>query len=243
MANDVLYLVPGWLCDRNLWRHQYATLRQHLDVRFPEERDFETLQDSATALLKVAPERFSIAGHSLGGRIALEVYRQAPERIERIALLNTSTSAGTQNEKYARQTMLTKALANGPGVIAREVLIPSLHPGNRTDRQITGAVMDMVERLSPEYLERQFAAMLNRPDSTDVLNMIDVPAMILFSHDDRNLPFERHGEIAARVRTGKLVLVEDCGHMSPLEQPRLVTRALEEWMARPVKGRALRVAV
>jgi pimeloyl-ACP methyl ester carboxylesterase len=238
MQKETLYLVPGWLCDRNLFRYQMNALSAVADVRVPDDRDFETLQELAESILEEAPERFAIAGHSLGGRVALEVYRMAPHRVTRIALLNTATTASSENERAARQNILKKALQQGPEVIAREVLLPSLHPGNRTDRTITSLIFDMVNRLSPHYLTRQFNAMVTRPDSTELLKTITCPALVVFAKDDRNLPFDRHGEIASRIPSAKLVIVDECGHMSPLEQPKVIQKALEDWLKVPVAATA-----
>lgn len=239
---ETLYLVPGWLCDRQIFRFQMARLAQICDVRVPDHREPETLQDLAAAILAEAPPTFSIVGHSLGGRVALEVYRQAPERVNRIALLNTATTGGNENERAARERMVKKALSQGMEVIAREVLMPSLHPGHRNDRTITSVLLEMVEHIQPDYLVRQFNLMVNRPDSTEVLYSIKCPALVVFSREDRNLPFERHGEIAHRIPTAVLEIIDECGHMSPLEQPKAILKALEDWLAVPAGKQVAEVA-
>lgn len=227
---EPLYLVPGWLCDRTIWRRIHNSLSRIAELHYPANRDFDTVSAMASAIIEEAPPRFSIAGHSLGGRVALEVYRQAPERVNRIALLNTATGPAGSNEERARQPLLDRAINEGMDVIARQVLIPSMLPEHRGDRQLVGLINEMVRGMSAEQIKRQFRAMLTRPDATPLLATIRVPVMMIFGRDDHYLPVDRHGGMVTRAPFARMAVIEECGHLSPLEQPESIVATLAEWL-------------
>lgn len=227
---EPLFLIPGWLCDETIWRRVHNTLAAVTDVAYPESRDYETVEAMAAAVLEKAPARFAVAGHSLGGRVALEVFRQAPERVSRIALLNTATGPAGPNEERARQPLLDRAINEGMQVIAKQVLIPSMLPVHRSDKQMVGLIMEMVDGMSAEQIKRQFRAMLSRPDSTPLLSKLTVPTLMIFGREDTYLPLDRHGGMVRLAPAARMEIIEDCGHISPVEQPRAVAAAMIAWM-------------
>ena len=234
-ANKPLLLLPGLLCDGSVWQHQVRVLADWGTAHSVEWSSEDSLPAMAQTVLRNAPERFSLAGHSMGGRVALEVYRAAPERVERIALLNTGykpLAAGQagEDETRGRYALLEIACSQGMRAMAEQWLPPMIHPDRHADTQLVEAILDMFARKTPEMFAAQIKALLNRPDATGVLEQIDCPALVLTGREDGWSPPSRHSEIAGKIRSSKLVIVPDCGHMSHMERPEAVASALREWL-------------
>ena len=234
-ANKPLLLLPGLLCDGSVWQHQARVLADWVTAHSVEWSSEDSLPAMAQTVLRNAPERFSLAGHSMGGRVALEVYRAAPERVERIALLNTGykpLAAGQagEDETRGRYALLEIACSQGMRAMAEQWLPPMIHPDRHADTQLVEAILDMFARKTPEMFAAQIKALLSRPDATGVLEQIDCPALVLTGREDGWSPPIRHSEIAGKIRGSKLVIVPDCGHMSHMERPEAVASALREWL-------------
>lgn len=233
---EPLILVPGLACDAQVWRDVIAALPTPQAAFVPKRPRHGGLESWATALLAAAPAgRFALAGHSMGGRIALEVLRQAPERVSRIALLDTGWQprpAGPAGEAEREQRLALLALARREGMraMARRWAADMVHPARHAE-PLFDAVLDMVARHTADDFEVQIQALLARPDAADVLAAIDVPALVLCGRQDGWSPLARHEAMAARLRRARLSVVEDCGHMSPMERPAAVAQALAGWLA------------
>ena len=227
---ECLVLVPCLLCDAAVWRHQVAVLSAEAPVQIADMQGESTIEAMAARVLREAPQRFAIAGHSLGGRVALEVVRQAASRVARLALLDTGANAAAPGERERRAALLERARARGVRVIAEEMLLPSLHESLRDDAALTAEIVAMIERADVETLERQFGAMLARPNAEPLLAEISCPTLVLCGAEDTYSPVERHVRMAAAIRGATLVVVERCGHMAPLERPDAVTAALRRWL-------------
>ncbi len=238
MDAPLLVLVPGLLCDDSVWQPQIDGLADRARCWVAPNDAHDSLPALAAALLRQAPaRRFALAGHSMGGRIALEVMRQAPERVERLALLDTGWQprpggeAG-ENERRQRLALLDAAHASGMAEVAHRWLPGMVRPGAHGTAAYA-QMQAMVERRTPEQFAAQVQALLDRPDATDVLAAVDCPTLVLCGKQDQWSPPDRHAAMAALIRHARLVLVPDCGHMSTLEQPAAVTAALAEWLAAP----------
>jgi len=189
----------------------------------------------ADAVLRGAPERFSIAGHSMGGRIAMEVYRMAPNRVARIALLNTGylpLAAGTAGETETRKRAELVALARSQGMPAmlEKWLPPMIAPHRITDGALVNTIIEMMSRKTPEIFAAQVRALLARPDATPVLEQIRCPALLLTGREDGWSPPAQHAAMAERIRGSQLVIVPGSGHMSMMERPTEVSSALRAWL-------------
>jgi pimeloyl-ACP methyl ester carboxylesterase len=230
-----LILIPGLLCDERVWASQRAALADLADVRVAEHGMVNTLPGLAENILEHAPERFAVAGHSMGGRVALEVFRAAPERVAGMALMDTGHhpfppgAAGTR-EADGRFRMLAKARAEGMRAMAREWVQNMVHPVRLTDTALIDAVLDMFEAKTPELYAAQIHAMLNRPDGGPLLSQIKCPTLVLCGHEDSWAPAPRHHDMAATIRGSTLVDIPNCGHMSTLEQPEAVNEAMRAWL-------------
>jgi pimeloyl-ACP methyl ester carboxylesterase len=190
----------------------------------------------AEAVLRIAPDRFSIAGHSMGGRVALEVYRLAPNRVVRIALLNTGylpLAAGAAGQEEARKRAELVALAQSQGMRAmlRQWLPPMIDSRRIKDAVLVNEIVEMMSRKTPEIFSAQQRALLARPDASSVLQQIRCPALLLTGREDGWSGPAQHAEMAARICASQLVIVPDSGHMSMLERPAEVSAPLRTWLA------------
>lgn len=215
-----VFLLPGLLCDETIWADQRDALG---DVVIPDFRHVNSIRAMAQIVLDAAPRHFALAGHSMGGRVALEVYRMAPERVDRLALLDTGVHPRAANEEAKRGELVDLARRQGMAAMAARWLPPMLHPDHSA---LLEPLTEMVLRSTPETFANQQRALLDRPDARAVLGGIRCPTLVLCGRQDIWSPVAQHEEIAASIPSASLVIVEDCGHMSPVEQPEAVTKAL-----------------
>jgi pimeloyl-ACP methyl ester carboxylesterase len=227
---ETIFLLSGLLCDDEVWQGQVPDLSRDYDVRVASFAGFDSIGAMAAHVLDAAPERFSLVGHSMGGRVALEVYRRAPERIERLALLDTGYEPVGQGEAERRAVLVGKALAEGVAAIAETWGRPMIAPCNQESTDVLERVLRMVGRMSGEIYAGQTRALLNRPDATPVLATIACPTLVLCGAQDGWSPPDRHERMAALIKGAWLRVIDDCGHMCTMERPNEVTAALREWM-------------
>jgi pimeloyl-ACP methyl ester carboxylesterase len=228
---QTICLLSGLLCDDTVWATQVDALRQRHDVKVMHFAGFNSIGAMAAHVLANTPERFLLAGHSMGGRVALEVYRQAPERVQKLALLDTGYGPAAADEPEKRGMLVRKALAEGIASIAETWARPMIAPCNLADGALLERILNMVGRMSGEIYARQTQALLTRPDATPVLSKIHCPTLLLCGKQDTWSPPARHEYMAASIPGSKLRLIDDCGHMSTMEQPGEVLASLEEWIA------------
>lgn len=233
-----LVLLPGLMCDAAVWAAQVQALSPGAECHVPAYGQLDSLGAMADHVLATAPPgRFALAGHSMGGRIAFEVLRRAPQRVERLALLDTAThplpdgEAG-EAERAGRYRLLALSREHGMRAMAREWALGMVHP-DRHGTPVFDAVLDMIERASPEIFEAQIRALLARPDAAPLLATIRCPTLVLCGRDDAWSPPARHAFMHERIAGSRLVVVEHCGHMSTMEQPDAVSEALQAWLETP----------
>lgn len=231
-ARTPLLLLPGLLCDDALYREQVADLA---DIAAPIVGDLtrhDSIAGMAAAMLAEMPDYFSLLGLSMGGYVAQEIMRQAPHRVIRLALLDTSARADT-DEQRARRHGLIELAGKGEfkGVTPR--LLPQLiHPDRVGDRALVDTVTGMAERVGHDAFLRQQTAIMGRPDGRPDLARIACPTLVLCGRDDASTPVALHEEIAAAIHGADLVVIEKCGHLSTLERPEAVNPVLRDWLGR-----------
>ncbi len=230
MGSEV-HLLPGLLCDGSMWSHQIAALEAVAEVRVADCTAFDSVGDMAQSVLDAGPERLSLVGHSMGARVAIEAHRRAPDRIERIALLDTGTHTIKPGEREQRQVLIDLAFAEGMAALADRWLPPMVDERRTNDAALMGPLRAMVLRMSPQIYQRQVAALLGRPDAAASLGAIACPTLIGVGRQDRWSPPAQHEAIAAAIPHAAYVIFEDSGHMSPAEAPEAVSRALLDWIA------------
>ena len=229
-ATEPLVLVPGLLCDERLWRHQLDHL---VDLAEPVVADVtkgSSVSEMAGAVLDAAPERFSVAGLSMGGYVALEIMRAAPQRVERLALLDTSARPDTPKQTEARRTLIHLSRTGCFEEVPRVLLPHQLHPDRLGDERLVDTVLDMANAVGIEAFVRQEEAIINRPDSREELPAIACPTLVLCGGQDALTPVHLHEEMASLIPGSRLRVIEGCGHLSTLERPAEVTEALREWL-------------
>lgn len=226
-----LILVPGLLCDGALWRHQVEHLADRAEIAVADVTEQESMAAMAEAVLARAPAgRFALAGLSMGGYVSLEIMRRAPERVARLALLDTSARPDTE-EARARRRALIAQTEHGDFKGATNRLMPLfVHPDRLKDENLMEAVRAMTMRIGKDAFLRQQRAIMGRPDSRARLGEIRVPTLVLCGRGDALTPVELHEELATRIPRAKLVVVESCGHLSTMERPEAVTAVMRYWL-------------
>jgi pimeloyl-ACP methyl ester carboxylesterase len=227
-----LVLVPGLVCTRALWSGQIKGLEQHAHITVADHTRQDTVQSIAASILAVAPPSFALAGLSLGGYIAFEIMRQAPERVTRLALLDTSAKPFDPAQRDYRLALVAQARREGLSPIAERLLPVFIHPDRLDDVAFVSAVRRMVVSTPPDVFARQQNAIMTRPDSRPTLSQIRVPTLALVGRDDKLTPVADHEEIAAGIKGCDLVVIEHCGHLATMERPEAVTSAMADWLAR-----------
>jgi pimeloyl-ACP methyl ester carboxylesterase len=235
MTRPTIVLLPGLLCDDAVWAVQREALSAW-DCVVPSYALSDSIESMARGVLDAVPaERFSLAGHSMGARVALEALRQAPRRIERLALFDTGLdplAAGPEGdrERVQREALLGLARAQGMRAMGLQWAPNMVLPAHR-DAPVFGEILAMIERKSPMVFARQISALLGRPDARAVFASSTCPTLIGCGRQDAWSPLARHQQMQRLLPASRLVVIEDSGHMSPMEQPTAVTRALLEWLA------------
>jgi pimeloyl-ACP methyl ester carboxylesterase len=236
-----LVLLPGLMCDAAAWAAQVEALSATHDCIVPHYGTLDSLAGMAARVLREAPPGpLAVAGHSMGGRIAFEMWAQAPQRIERLALLDTSyhplpEGEDGERERVGRYALLEIARSRGLRPMAREWARGMVHVSH-LDTPLFEAVLDMFERSSVAAFAAQIEALLARRDATALLATITVPTLVLCGQDDAWSPPSRHAFMHERIAGSTLAVIERCGHMSTMESPAAVTDALRDWLARPARG-------
>ena len=226
-----LYILPGLLEDAEAFAPQIAALRDSARVAVADMTRAYTIAGLAAAALQQAPaERFHLAGHSMGGYVALEMLRQAPQRIDSVALLNTHARPDTPEGTANRRRLMQLADTDFPAVIA--TLTPKLVTAEHLkDAALTGTIAAMALAVGAEAFKRQEQAIIERIDSRPHLAAIACPALVVAGRDDQLMPVEILRELADGIPGARLEVLEDCGHMASLEQPARVTALLRDWLA------------
>jgi pimeloyl-ACP methyl ester carboxylesterase len=226
-----LVLVPGLLCTKALWAPQIAALGDIAEISVADHTRHDSMEAIARSILAAAPERFALAGLSMGGYIAYEIVRQAPARVTHLALLDTGSRADAPERAAARRELIATAEREGVRK-AQQLLMPVLvHTSRLDDKALVQAVEQMADDVGVEGFKRQQAAIMSRPDNRPLLASIACPTLVLVGREDALTPVALSQEIAAGIPGAKLEIVPDCGHLSTMEQPEAVNRALRAWLA------------
>ena len=226
-----LLLLPGLLCDEALWGPQVAALGDRADIRIADLTQDDSVAAMARRALHGAPERFALAGLSMGGYVALEIMAKAPERVERLALLDTSARADTPEQGRRRRGLIALAGRGQFKGITPRLLPMLIHPARIADEALTGIVIGMAERVGKDAFLRQQQAIMGRPDRRSLLSAIRVPTLVLCGNEDALTPVELHRELASGIATSRLTVVPECGHLSTIERPEAVSAAFARWLA------------
>jgi pimeloyl-ACP methyl ester carboxylesterase len=238
-TRDVLFL-PGFMCDARLFGPQRACLESEgFQTMVGDLRGQDSVEALAASVLGSAPDRFALVGLSLGGIVALEVLRQAAERVTHLALLNATARADAASER--RRAQLERVARGELRAIVTEELAPLYFgPSNRSPERLA-LVLDMAQALGAGVFARQTRALLNRHSYVGMLGEVECPALVVGGAEDVVCPLEIQREIAGAIPAARLVAIAGCGHLSTIERPGDVSGALLELLqeARPGRPRGL----
>jgi len=225
-----LLLLSGLLCDETVWVDAAQELASAADVRIVSFAGFDSLQSMAEYVLRLAPQQFLVAGHSMGGRVALEILRLAKQRVLGLALLNSGVHPLRPGEIESRGRLLKLAQESGMSAVAADWLPPMMGASPARVAQVMPKLLQMVERQTVQSFAAQTKALLERPDAVRVLPTVKVPTLLASGTADTWSPLMQHQEIRRQIPGATLVAIEDAGHMAPAEQPQAVAAALRGWI-------------
>jgi len=223
--------VPGLNCSPRLYTAQLIELWRFGPVTVANHTRDDTMAGIARRILAEAPARFALVGLSMGGYISYELMRQAPDRIAKLALLDTGSRADTPEASEARRARMALAESGRFGEVIESTWPSLVHPSRLNDAPLKQIHIDMCHDVGPQAYVRQQKALMGRPNSRPTLPSIRCPTLVLVGEQDTLTPPALSEEIAAGIPGAKLVQVPDCGHLSTIERPEAVNRALAEWMA------------
>ena len=225
-----LVLLPGMMCDERLFASQINELSKQREVHFAKITDYETISELASDVLNNAPPVFALAGLSMGGIVAMEIVFQAPERVERLALLDTNPLAELPDVLKRRGPQID-AIKNGQlKEIIRDEMKPNYLFDGERKTEILKLCMDMALDIGPDAFIRQSIALRDRVDQKNTLGSYKRPALVLCGRHDVLCPLERHELMHTLLENSKLEIIEDAGHLPTLEQPKITTMALASWL-------------
>lgn len=220
-------LIPGLLSDGTVWTSVAAALGECAEIA--DLTKAATIEDMAASLLDGRAEDFVAIGHSMGGRVAMEMARQAPDRLRGLILLSTGHHGWTTAEMPKREARIAMG-HDSMEALADDWLPPMVAPSRRDDGQLMGDLRDMVLRFDAATHERQVRALIARPDAASYLPQITAPVLLLVGEEDGWSPPEQHREIAQMVQDATLKIVADAGHFLPVEKPGETAAAMTEWL-------------
>jgi pimeloyl-ACP methyl ester carboxylesterase len=223
-------LIPGLLCTPRLYADQLPALWRRGPVMVASHRHDDTMAAIAARILAAAPPRFALAGLSMGGYLAFEIMRQAPGRVSRLALLNTSARPDTAEQAARRREQVAQTRAGQFPEVADALWRRWVRPARQGDSALREVVRQMAAETGPDGFARQQAAITRRADSRPGLASIGCPVLVVAGADDDVTPPELAAEIADGIPGARLTVLDDCGHLSALEQPAAVTMALTGWL-------------
>ena len=225
-----LVLIPGMMCDARLFAPQIAAFSGHRDLHLATITAFDGMAQLAQSVLENAPPRFALCGLSMGGIVAMEMLRQSPERVDRLALLDTNPLAELEAVKQGRMPQMAAVREGRLEEIMREEMKPNYLPDGPNRGQILDTCMAMATDLGPDVFIRQSLALMNRPDQSKTLRQVDLPTLVLCGREDQLCPVERHELMTDLLPSSTLQVIDGAGHLPTLEKPEETNAALRRWL-------------
>ena len=225
-------MVPGMMCDERIFSPQIEALSQNLEVTIADISNFSSVRELASDVLKKAPKKFSLLGHSMGGIVAMEIYSQEPNRIEKLILMDTNPKAELDEVKLKREPQI-REVNNGKLLeVMRDEMKPNYLAESENKTNVLSVCMDMALNLGPDVFINQSRALQSRLDQQNTIQSINIPVLILCGSEDKLCPVERHEMMHNMISDSDLKIINNAGHMPTLEQPRETTEVIKEWLMR-----------
>ncbi|MGH1367155.1 MAG: alpha/beta fold hydrolase [Maritimibacter sp.] len=231
---EPILLIPGMMCDARVFEPQIKDLSREFTLQVAQVCQQESIREMAAEVLHHAPNRFALCGLSMGGIVAMEVLRRAPERVTRICLISTTPLAETPEQAVWREPQIVKAQAGK----LQEAMDEALSPDNMFDgprkEQVRATLREMGQEIGAKTFVRQSRALQKRPDAQKQLRMLRAPSLVLCGEHDKITPVKRHSFMAELIPYAELAVIDDAGHIPTLETPEKVNMALRAWMDLPM---------
>lgn len=231
MSREPLVLLPGMMCDGRMFAPQIAALKDIAECHIGDIGGADNMCDIAQQVLAQAPHKFALAGLSMGGIVAMEVVRQAPDRVTRLALLDTNARAELEEVKASRAAQIEAVLAGKLEQFLREHMLPRYFSAQQPRPQLEQLCVDMALSLGEDVFVRQSLALQDRPDQQSTLSSFNKPCLVLMGEDDELCPLDRHENMMALLPQAVFVKIAKAGHIPTLEQPAATNAALKQWLS------------
>ena len=225
-------MVPGMMCDERIFSPQIKELSQNLEVTIGDISNFSSVRELASDVLKKAPKSFSLLGHSMGGIVAMEIYSQEPNRIEKLILMDTNPKAELDEVKLKREPQIREVNKGKLLEVMRDEMKPNYLAESENKTNVLSVCMDMALNLGPDVFINQSRALQSRLDQQNTIQSIKIPVLIMCGSEDKLCPVERHEMMHNMISDSDLKIINNAGHMPTLEQPRETTEVIKEWLMR-----------
>ena len=223
-------MVPGMMCDERIFSPQIEELSKNLEVTVADISSFPTVRELASDLLKKAPKSFSLLGHSMGGIVAMEIYSQEPNRIEKLILMDTNPKAELDEVKLKREPQIKDVREGKLLEVMRDEMKPNYLAESENKSSVLDVCMDMALSLGPDVFISQSRALQKRADQLNTIQSMNIPVLIMCGSEDKLCTVERHEMMHNMISDSDLKIINNAGHMPTLEQPRETTEVLKEWL-------------
>ena len=223
-------MVPGMMCDERIFSPQIEELSKNLEVTIADISSFSSVRELASDVLKKAPKKFSLLGHSMGGIVAMEIYSQEPNRIEKLILMDTNPKAELDEIKLKREPQIRDVNKGRLPEVMRDEMKPNYLAERKDQGSILNVCMDMALTLGPDVFINQSRALQSRADQENTIQSMNIPVLIMCGSEDKLCTVETHEMMHNMISDSDLKIINNAGHMPSLEQPRETTEVLKEWL-------------
>jgi pimeloyl-ACP methyl ester carboxylesterase len=223
-------MVPGMMCDERIFSPQIEELSKNLEVTIADISSFSSVRELASDVLKKAPKFFTLLGHSMGGIVAMEIYSQEPNRIEKLILMDTNPKAELDEVKLKREPQIKDVREGKLLEVMRNEMKPNYLAENENKSTVLDVCMDMALSLGPDVFINQSRALQKRSDQLNTIQSINIPVLIMCGSEDKLCTVERHEMMHNMISDSDLKIINNAGHMPTLEQPGETTEVLKEWL-------------
>ena len=223
-------MVPGMMCDERIFSPQIEELSKNLEVTIADISSFSSVRELASDVLKKAPKFFSLLGHSMGGIVAMEIYSQEPNRIEKLILMDTNPKAELEEVKLKREPQIKDVREGKLLEVMRDEMKPNYLAESENKSSVLDVCMDMALSLGPDVFINQSRALQKRADQLKTIQSMNIPVLIMCGSEDKLCTVERHEMMHNMISDSDLKIINNAGHMPTLEQPRETTEVLKEWL-------------
>ena len=225
-----LVMIPGMMCDERIFNPQIKELGKYYEVSIADISKHSNMTDLAADVLSKAPRNFCLAGHSMGGIVAMAICAQAPERIKKLALIDTNPYAELEEVKLKRGPQMSEALSGKLINVIRDEMKPNYLADSENQDTILNTCMEMALSLGPKVFINQSKALRDRIDYQKTLRLLNIPVLIMCGLEDKLCPLDRHELMHNIISNSKLEVIKNAGHIPTLEQPIKTTEVLKKWL-------------